>query len=76
MLCWNHRLFQNGDIFTSTIGNINFYTAYVAMILGVAAAWFAINGFSSLQNVEKRRNKTLYNRLLLCHNLLYYTGGG
>ncbi len=33
---------EHWDIFTSTIGNINFYTAYIAMILGVAAAWFAI----------------------------------
>jgi O-antigen ligase len=33
---------EHWDIFTSTIGNINTYTAYIAMILGVAAAWFAI----------------------------------
>lgn len=33
---------EHWDIFASTIGNINFYTAYIAMVLGVAAAWFAI----------------------------------
>ncbi|MGL6216556.1 MAG: O-antigen ligase family protein [Lacrimispora sphenoides] len=33
---------EHWDIFTSTIGNINTYTAYIALILGVAAAWFAI----------------------------------
>ena len=33
---------EHWDIFTSTIGNINFYTAYIAMVLGVAAAWFTI----------------------------------
>lgn len=33
---------EHWDIFTSTIGNINMYTAYIALILGVAAGWFAV----------------------------------
>lgn len=33
---------QEWDIFTSTIGNINIYTAYIALIMGVAAAWFGV----------------------------------
>lgn len=34
--------YEEWDIFTSTIGNINMYTGYVALILGASAAWFAI----------------------------------
>jgi hypothetical protein len=33
---------EEWDIFTSTIGNINIYTAYIALVLGVAAAWFGV----------------------------------
>jgi hypothetical protein len=33
---------EQWDIFTSTIGNINMYTAYIALVLGVAAAWFGV----------------------------------
>lgn len=33
---------EHWEIFTSTIGNINTYTSYIALILGVAAAWFAM----------------------------------
>lgn len=32
---------EQSTIFTSTLGNINTYTAYVALLLGVAAAMFA-----------------------------------
>lgn len=34
---------EDWDIFTSTIGNINTYTAYIALILGLAAAWFGVS---------------------------------
>lgn len=32
---------EQSTVFTSTIGNINTYTAYVALVMGVAAAMFA-----------------------------------
>lgn len=32
---------EQSTIFTSTVGNINTYTAYVAMVMGVSAAMFA-----------------------------------
>lgn len=32
---------ENSTLFTSTVGNINTYTAYVALIMGYAAAMFA-----------------------------------
>lgn len=32
---------EQSAIFTSTIGNINTYTAYVALVMGAAAAMFA-----------------------------------
>jgi hypothetical protein len=31
---------EERDIFTSTVGNINIYTAYIALVLGVSAALF------------------------------------
>lgn len=33
---------EKSEIFTSTIGNINIYTAYVALIMGYAAAMFTV----------------------------------